>query len=210
MTRHDDHDLDPAAHELACLHALRALDGDDAAEYEAHVDECPACEAELAALEGVVAELGLTATPANPPEALLGRLLGRVRARGEGRSGSRIQPWQGWQGQDRAASFFAFGEESAWEAVDVPGVEVRRLFVDPEHDRTSMLIRMAPGASYPAHVHAGEEECYVIEGDLRVGEVVMQRGDYQFAAAGSEHPVQSTVGGCLLYLSSSLSDRLLA
>ena len=64
---------------------------------------------------------------------------------------------------------------------------------------------MAPGTSYPGHRHAGVEECYVLEGDLRVGDLVMRAGDYQRAAIGSVHGVQSTEGGCLLLV--LMSDR---
>jgi len=38
----------------------------------------------------------------------------------------------------------------------------------------------------------------------------MRAGDYQRAETGSTHPVQSTRGGCLLLLTSSLRDELVA
>ena len=66
-----------------------------------------------------------------------------------------------------------------------------------------------PALNEPHH-HGGAEECYVLEGDLRTGDVWMHAGDYQHAAAGSVHPVQSTVQGCLLLIHSSLQDELLA
>ena len=72
-----------------------------------------------------------------------------------------------------------------------------------------MLFRMAPGSSYPAHRHSGPEECLVLSGDLRISDVRMVEGDYQFAAAGSEHTVQSTENGCLLLITTSLSDEIL-
>jgi quercetin dioxygenase-like cupin family protein len=72
-----------------------------------------------------------------------------------------------------------------------------------------MLVRMEPGSSYPGHVHGGPEECYVISGDLRVGDSLhMRAGDYQRVAAGMTHPVQSTDEGCLLLITSSLHDEL--
>jgi hypothetical protein len=37
----------------------------------------------------------------------------------------------------------------------------------------------------------------------------MRAGDFQRAEAGSVHPVQSTDGGCLLLITSSLDDELL-
>jgi quercetin dioxygenase-like cupin family protein len=71
-----------------------------------------------------------------------------------------------------------------------------------------MLVRMAPGSEYPGHRHAGAEECYVLQGDIWVGDVHMRRGDYQRAPAGSRHPVQTTDEGCVLLLVSSLSDEI--
>jgi hypothetical protein len=38
---------------------------------------------------------------------------------------------------------------------------------------------------------------------------VLCAGDYQFAAGGSEHRVQSTEGGCLLLIVSSQDDELI-
>jgi len=73
-----------------------------------------------------------------------------------------------------------------------------------------MMVRMAAGTSWPAHIHAGPEECYVLAGDLRVGELHMHAGDFQRAEAGSRHGVQSTEGGCTLLLVSSLHDTLVA
>ena len=91
----------------------------------------------------------------------------------------------------------------------MPGVEARRLFVDSESDRVTMLVRMAPGSSYPAHVHGGPEECLVISGDLRIGPQHMKCGDFQRAVPGSTHVVQSTDEGCVLLIVSSLHDEIL-
>ena len=70
------------------------------------------------------------------------------------------------------------------------------------------MFRMAPGTSYPSHVHDGAEECYVLEGDLHVGDVVLGPGDFQRATPGSHHVEQRTDGGCLLLVNSSLSDEM--
>src|SRR4029077_15255305 len=97
-----------------------------------------------------------------------------------------------------------------FEPTSIEGIDVRRLFVDEGADRVTMLIRMAPGTAYPAHRHGGVEECFVLEGDLEIGEEFeMNAGDYQRMDGGSAHPLQSTRGGCLLLLSSSRHDELL-
>ena len=100
-------------------------------------------------------------------------------------------------------------EAGEWKATPVPGVWFRELHRDELARRRTMLVRMDPGASYPPHVHAGDEECLVLEGDLSVAEQLdMRAGDYQMARAGSRHGLQRTSQGCLLLIRDSLDDRL--
>ena len=90
------------------------------------------------------------------------------------------------------------------------GISVKRLFSDPDRKTVTMLVRMAAGTSYPTHRHAGAEECYVLEGDLHVGEeLVLNAGDYQRAGEDSIHLRQWTQDGCLLFILSSTEDELL-
>jgi anti-sigma factor ChrR (cupin superfamily) len=121
------------------------------------------------------------------------------------------QIWKGWASERREtlASFtFVSGSDETWEPTAVDGIEARRLFVDAVEDRATFLVRMAPGTAYPGHVHAGPEECFVLAGDLSVGDRRMRAGDYQRAESGSTHGVQSTEGGCVLLLVSSLRDEI--
>jgi quercetin dioxygenase-like cupin family protein len=98
-------------------------------------------------------------------------------------------------------------DEAVWEKTPIPGITTRILFVDPPRNQFTALVRMEPGASYPGHVHGGPEECLVLEGELCVGgDTVLRKGDYQRAAGGSRHGVQSTQTGCLLLVTSSLND----
>lgn len=177
------------------------------AAFATHLGDCPLCRPEVDELEAVVAGLALAVPEAEPSDALWERVQTEVA--------NEVQTWRGWAADDPTAGpmglFLARGNERAWEPTGVVGIEAQRLFLDPAADRVTMLVRMAPGTSYPAHVHGGPEECYVLEGDLSVGdELEMRAGDYQRAEAGSTHPVQSTRGGCLLLLTSSLRDELVA
>jgi hypothetical protein len=52
---------------------------------------------------------------------------------------------------------------------------MRLLFVDRDHSRCTALVRMAAGATYSSHVHNGPEECFVLEGDLHVGDALLRR-----------------------------------
>lgn len=199
MKSHDR--LDDDARERAALHAVGALHPDEAAAFERHMAGCPACRLERDSL-GRAADALLEAVPAAPlPSSMRERLRSRVTP--------AAQPWKLWSPPAAAGDLLLLrAGAGGWEPTAADGVTVRKLFVDEAADRVTMLVRMAPGTSYPPHRHAGAEECYVLEGDLHVGDTVLHAGDYQRADHGSRHGVQSTTGGCLLFIVSSLHDEL--
>ena len=158
--------------------------------------------------------LALTATePANSGRLEMDTRKSEVAGQGQTRQpgAQATQLWKQWQVQNPATDFFLQrAHEGEWETTAVPGVEVKKLYVDHQRDYVTMLVRMAAGSSYPSHRHGGFEECYVLQGDLHVGDTVMHAGDYQRAENQSVHVVQSTQTGCLLFIVSSQHDELLA
>jgi ChrR Cupin-like domain len=64
------------------------------------------------------------------------------------------------------------GDGGAWIAVDAK-LEMKILYKDSR--ATSFLLRLKPGARLPSHVHAANEECLVLEGELRHAEGVTLR-----------------------------------
>lgn len=197
--------LDEEARERIALYAVGALEPGEAASLEAHLEACRACRGELDALHSVVEEIASSVPPLEPPAYLKERLLERVRG------GGPVQPWKSWSPQRGGLPLVLVRrEEAPWEGTGVSGVEVRRLYVDPDADRVTMLVRMAPGSSYPAHRHAGVEECYVLEGDLYAQDFEMRAGDDQRLEGGSVHGVQATRNGCLLFIVSSMRDELIS
>ena len=222
MTRHET--LDEQARETCALAALGALPPEEAAAFEAHAAACPACRAEHASLSALAGELAALAPAADPPERLWSRVAARVRATPQEPATAQpapaapaaptrqVQPWKSWaaSAEARAGLLTIAAGDGDWQATSVPGIAVRQLFVDPAADRVTMLVRMAAGSAYPPHRHAMAEECFVLQGDIRVdGATHMHAGDYQRADAGSRHGVQSTDGGCTLLIVSSLHDELL-
>ncbi len=101
------------------------------------------------------------------------------------------------------------GGKAGYEPTGIEGIEIKPLHVDSARRRLTMLIRMAPNTSYPPHRHASTEECFVVSGEIRVGGRVLYAGDYQVAAEGLIHGVQSTDTGCVLLIISSQDDELL-
>jgi len=190
------------------LFLLGELAPEEHAAFEAHLHGCPGCRAEVHDLADAAA-LAVGAPPAD----LLARLRRRIageRGTGEARSASpQVQPWKAWSVASPERGVLVRRDEGSWQDTAIPGIRVRSLFVDEANDRVSMLVRMDPGTAYPAHRHGGAEECYVLEGDLLVGEYRMRAGDYQRLDLGSVHGVQSTDEGCLLFVVSSRHDELL-
>lgn len=119
--------------------------------------------------------------PVNPPPGLRERLMGRVRAE-MGDSGVRtIRASEGW------VEF-------------MPGIRFKMLYRDETSGARSLLARLDPGVSMPAHEHGFPEECLVLEGEITLGDITVGAGDYHFAAKGARHGTLRTRSGALLFL----------
>jgi len=83
-----------------------------------------------------------------------------------------------------------------WQDARIPGVAFKVLRAGADKGAGTFLIRMEPGAEYPAHVHPGGEEVWVVEGRMRVGGDDLAAGDYLFTPPGGSHDA-GTAEGCL-------------
>jgi anti-sigma factor ChrR (cupin superfamily) len=203
--------IDDTLRDRASLYALDAMSDAELERYEAHLEECPVCAEEARGLQRAVPALAQLAPRVEPAPRLKQRLLDQIRAGSTESPPLAAQVWKGWAADEGIAGLFLRrAGDGLWEPTGLPGIDVRRLFVDQAADRVTMLVRMAPGSSYLPHRHRGAEECFVLQGDLSAGGVRLECGDYQRAASGSVHGVQSTEGGCVLLINSSLNDELLA
>lgn len=97
--------------------------------------------------------------------------------------------------------------ESDWQPVG-SGLSYQVLTRDGERERVSMLVRLSPGASYPPHTHAGLEELYLLEGELRIDNKKVIPGDYYRAEAGSSDQSVWSGTGCKCVLLTSTEDIL--
>lgn len=62
------------------------------------------------------------------------------------------------------------------------------------------LLRLEPGGVLLPHEHTEDEECMVLEGEVRIGDVVASQGDYHLAPKGADHGTIVSDQGALLFL----------
>ena len=123
--------------------------------------------------------------PAAPRPSVRDRLMARVAAYEELRSLADVRR-----------------NEGGWLSAGFPGVDVRPLFRDRTSGQSTVLIRMEPGAKLPTHSHGANEQCLVLEGDIRWGEVAYEAGDFVVMAKDTTHPeLHSKSGNLLLIIS---------
>jgi hypothetical protein len=178
--------------ELTCAYALQGLPAREAAAAEGHIATCPECQGELASLRPVVDRFAAWPTDVlRPPTRLQERLAGRIAVE----TGELVlPPAPRWSEPD-------------WEQV-APGIECKLLATDTDRDRVSMLVRLAPGASYPPHTHAGVEELHLLSGELWIDARKLVPGDYNYGPPGAgDERVWSTTG-CTCVLVTSTKDVL--
>ena len=184
--------------ERAALYALGALGADEHREFESHLrDGCEICAAEVRAFRAVTGELGLAArAQATSPE-LRARVIDRLQ-QAAGATEPRVVEKHGLR--------FVLAGYGEWQSSGAP----KLLNDDAGRQYRTQLIRMDPGAVYPAHRHADVEEIYLLEGDLLVSGVVMHAGDYCRAELGSVHVGVRSDNGCLFIATFSARNERLA
>ncbi|HXH83682.1 MAG TPA: cupin domain-containing protein [Candidatus Tectomicrobia bacterium] len=176
------------------LYALQALPAGEVAAVEARLAACADCRRELETLRPVVDSfVDWPAAVLRPSTSLWERLARRIAAE---------------TGAEPLVPAPRPSPQPGWEEV-APGISCRLLATDPERNVVTMLVRLAPGAEYPPHIHAGIEELHMLEGELVVNDRTLQPGDYIRSEAGTEdHRVWSRTG-CTGVLITSPKDVLL-
>jgi anti-sigma factor ChrR (cupin superfamily) len=179
--------------EVTCAYALQVLPASEVAAAEAHIALCPDCQRELGSLRPVVDRFVAWPTDVlRPTTSLQARLALRI-AEETGKQ-PVLPPARHWS-------------EPEWEQV-APGIECKLLATDTERHRVSMLVRLAPGASYPPHTHAGVEELHLLDGELWIDERKLVPGDYNHGAPGARDDRVWSETGCTCLLLTSTKDTL--
>jgi hypothetical protein len=179
--------------EATCAYALRVLPASEIAAAEAHVTSCPDCQRELKSLRPVIDRFVSWPTDVLCPTTSLEERLARRIAADTGTKPLLPPSWR-WS-------------EPEWEQV-APGIQCKLLATDTDKHRISMLVRLAPGASYPAHSHAGVEELHLLDGELWIDERKLVPGDYNYGAPGAGDDRVWSETGCTCVLITSTKDDL--
>jgi anti-sigma factor ChrR (cupin superfamily) len=177
--------------ESVFLYALRALPSSEVPVVEAHISACADCRQEMETLRPVIDAFVTWPTDILRPSASLWEHLAR-----------RIAVETGEEPVVPAAEGRA---QLEWEEA-APGIFCKLLATDTAKDRVSMLVRLAPGAAYPPHRHAGVEELYLLDGELMIDDKKLYPGDYNRAEAGSADQRVWSETGCTCVLLTSTRD----
>lgn len=96
--------------------------------------------------------------------------------------------------------------DAGWIPMKVPGAFVKLLSIQKEKGYAVLLGKLDPGTYYPAHHHMGAEQIFVLSGDLSIGDVKLNAGDFHNAKAGSDHGVNHSETGCTIMAIVSTED----
>jgi len=170
------HSLQNLCHraEATCAYGLQVLPASEVAAAQTHIAACPDCQRELESLRSVIDSFAAWPNDVLRPTTSLGT---RLALRIAEETGKEPVPPPARRGVQTWA-------EPEWEPV-APGIQCKLLASDAERHRVSMLVRLAPGASYPAHTHAGTEELHLLGGELWIDDKKLFPGDYNYGAPGA-------------------------
>jgi anti-sigma factor ChrR (cupin superfamily) len=173
--------------------ALQILPASEQSAIQVHIASCPRCRHQLETLRPVVNRFVSWPTDVlRPTTSLQQRLAFRIAEE----TGKKpvMPPARRWS-------------EPEWEQV-APGIECKQLATDEKKHIVSMLVRLAPGASYPPHTHAGNEELHLLAGELWIDDRKLLPGDYNYGAPGQSDQRVWSETGCTCVLITSTKDVL--
>ncbi len=172
--------------------AVGALSAPEAKDFAVHLATCANCRADLDTLRPVIASfVGWPSDVLRPSPSLWDRLSLRIGGGEPAVETAGPRP----------------SKKPEWKEA-APGVAYKLLATDLVNDRVSMLVRLAPGAEYPPHRHAGVEELHLLHGDLMIDDKRVHPGDYHRAEPGTVDTRVWTATGCTCVLITSLQDEL--
>ncbi|MBD3633832.1 MAG: cupin domain-containing protein [Methylophaga sp.] len=97
--------------------------------------------------------------------------------------------------------------ERDWQTSDQQGIERSVFRVNEKGGRTA-IIRMKKGAHFPHHIHEGNAEIMMLNGQILIGGVELHKGDYLYAKSGEEHDIVALTE-CEIFMSTEQAMTLI-
>jgi anti-sigma factor ChrR (cupin superfamily) len=88
-------------------------------------------------------------------------------------------------------------DQFKWESFKA-GVDICRLYGNDDKGPSAALLRYAPGAEVPSHIHGGYEHILILSGSQTDGSDVFDEGTLLISAPGSQHSIASELGCIVL------------
>ena len=195
--------------ELAALYSIGALDGEDLEWFQRLLEEGDRdAKAELESFQGVASLLGTGLADASGPSSdLKDRILRQVQPLGEESESADSSESASGPSRD-GFSFVRAADPNGWISLPVSGAYVKPLSMNQDRGYAVVMGKLDPGASYPAHDHRHGEDVFVLSGDLYIGDVRLEAGDFHHADAGTRHEVNYSEDGCTILVVLSQEDLL--
>ena len=174
-------------------YALGSLPDDQMRVVEAHLRHCAGCREEVELLRPVIDSFHEWPTDVlKPSGSLWDRLVDRI----------------GPQAVESYETSALRWSEPQWNVVG-SGIYYKILATDAVRNRLTMLVRLAPGAAYPPHRHAGDEILHLLHGELWIDDRKLYAGDYNRSEMGTTDQRVWSETGCTCVLITSPQDVLL-
>lgn len=115
----------------------------------------------------------------------------RQPARGRGDQATKVRMLANIKKRTNASAptgTFTVGRSDVpWEPFD-SGIERQLLVADQGDGTETALYRLEPGAKFIEHEHTHQETCWVVQGEVLVGDHLVQPGEMHVADVGYDHP----------------------
>lgn len=89
-------------------------------------------------------------------------------------------------------------DDLPWACAPTPGVSYKSLRFDPDTGAGAVLIHMTPNTTYPRHRASEGIDLLVLDGDVEVAGVSLNRGGFAHIPPQTEDAPR-TRSGCVLY-----------
>lgn len=199
--------------ELAAAYALGALERPDAARLEALAASDPDIRGEVDAFLTVARQLVGRVIPVAPPPELRSAILARIRSTpqlGRGPAGEakpESAPLSEVPTPDVSGFRFIRPDEAEWVSLS-PGLRTQTLATNVRSNYAMVYLELAPGATYPQHSHSGNEELFVVSGDLVSEGHTLKAGDFFHSESGTVHHDLYSPNGCRAIVVTPLSSAV--